>query len=77
MGKRSPGNKTWTIKANKRVNYYQRLGALYSIWYFDREALACRQILLKKLVYLQKTRADPDGEDVEEKPSSGEMVLVL
>jgi len=53
------------------------LGALYSIWYFDREALAFRQIPLKKLVYLQKTRADPDGEDVEEKPPSGEMVLVL
>jgi len=66
MGKRSPGNKTWNIKANKGVNNYYRLGALCPIWCFNGGAFARRQFPLKKLVCLQKTRASPDGKDVEE-----------
>jgi len=77
MGKCSPGNKARNIKANKGVNNYHRLGALYSIWGFHGGAFSRRQFPLEKLAYLSNACNNPDGDDVKKKPLSGEMLLVL
>jgi len=76
MGKCSPGNKTRNVKTDKGRNDYHCLGALFSIWCVNGRAFARRQFPLEKLVYLQKARANPDSEDVQEEPFSGEVVLV-
>jgi len=76
MGKRIPGNNTWNVNSEQTVNNYHSLGALCSIWCFNGGAFTRRQFPLEKLVYLQKARANPDGEDVQQEPFSGEMVFV-
>jgi len=76
MGERSPGNQTRDIKTDKCRKDYHRLGALYPIWCFNGRAFARRQFPLEKLVYLQKARGNPDGEDVQQETFSGKMVLV-
>jgi len=76
MGKRGPRNQTWRIKPNQTVDNYHGLGSLFSKRRFNINTFTSRQFQLKKFVDLQKTRTNPDSQDVKKDPLSGEVALV-
>ena len=76
MAKRNPSYHTWNVEPDQAVDDYHSLSSLFSVRCFCFRAFTPRQFPLKKLVYLQKTSANPNSQDVEQEPLSGEIVLV-